>query len=231
MKVLPIASLLALGVASFLVPVDRFAVGAEPATDPAALEGGTPVPDGAMKADFPDFPKQSITFTSDAPAERMVGLVAFGDGSKPMGTAETDGKGVGSFSFRVPIASLTTGNKSRDEHMVSAGWLDGAKHPEVSFVSKTVERVRPTVWRATGTWTMHGVAKEVTLLANVRHIGKIERVGDSVIRVKTAVSLDLSQFGVQNPHLGSAAVAKVWDVSVDLLGVVRTGAAPAGGAR
>jgi polyisoprenoid-binding protein YceI len=231
MKVLPIASLLALGVASLCVPLDRFAVGAEPETDPAALEGGDPVPDGAMAADFPDFAKQSITFTSDAPAERMVGIVAFAGGQKPMGTAQTDGKGGGSLSFRVPVSTLTTGNKSRDEHMVSAVWLDGAKHPDVTFESKSVERVRPTVWRATGTWTMHGVAKEITLLANVRHVGKVERVGDSVIRVKATVPLDLAAFGVQNPYVGSAAVAKVWDVSVDLLGVVRGAAAPAGGAR
>jgi polyisoprenoid-binding protein YceI len=233
MKVLPIASLLAFGAASLLVPVDRLAVGAEPASaqDPAALEGGNPVPDGAMKAEFGDMPKQSITFTSDAPAERMVGIVAFGAGSEHMGTAETDGKGGGSFSFRVPVASLTTGNKSRDEHMVSANWLDGAKHPEVTFVSKKVERVRPTVWRVTGTWTMHGVSKDLTLLANVRHIGKVERVGDSVIRVRATVPLDLAEFGVTNPYVGSAAVAKTWDVSVDLLGVVRGGTAPAGGAR
>jgi polyisoprenoid-binding protein YceI len=196
----------------------------EAATDPAALEGGNPIPDGPAKATFPFFAKQSITFTSDAPAERMVGLVAFENpGAQALGSAESDGKGGGSFSFKVPVSALTTGSKSRDEHMAGEMWLDAGKHPEISFVSKKVERVRPTVWRVTGTWTMHGVSKDLTMLANVRHIGKIERVGDSVLRVRAEFPLSLKEFGVANQYVGSPAVAESWDVSVDLLGVMGGG--------
>lgn len=217
-KMLPVslAAVLALAVA---LPVATHAK--EAPSDPAALEGGTPMPDGAAKATFGFFPKQSITFTSDAEIERMVGLVSFENaGAAPLGTAETDGKGGGSFSFKVPVSALTTGSKSRDEHMTGAMWLDAAKHPEISFASTKVERVKPTVWKVSGTWAMHGVQKEISFLANVRHVGKIERVGDSVVRVRAEFPLSLREFGIANQYVGSPAVSESWDVSVDLLGVL-----------
>jgi polyisoprenoid-binding protein YceI len=219
-KMLPVslAAVLALAVA---LPVATHAK--EAPSDPAALEGGTPVPDGAHKATFGFFGKQSITFTSDAQIERMVGLVSFDDaGAEPLGTATTDGKGGGSFSFKVPVAAMTTGSKDRDGHLRSDAWLDAARHPVITFTSTKVERVKPTVWRVSGTWSMHGVQKEISFLANVRHVGAIERVGDSVIRVRADFPVSLKAFGVTSPYVGSPAVAEAWDVSVDILGVLGT---------
>jgi polyisoprenoid-binding protein YceI len=218
-KVVPFLLVGALAVAFAFVAPAGFAK--EAVTDPAALEGGNPVPDGAMKATFGWFGKQSITFTSDAEIERMVGLVSFDNATAaPLGTAESDGKGGGSFSFKVPISAMKTGSKDRDEHLAGPMWLDAAKFPEITFTSTKFERVKPTVWKVTGTWSMHGVQKEVSFLANVRHVGKIDRVGDSVIRVRAEFPISLKAFGVQNQYVGSPAVAESWDVSVDVLGVI-----------
>ncbi len=180
-----------------------------PRSDPvAALEGGTPVPDGAVSIQFPWMGKQSVSFTSDAEIERMVGTVSFSEaGADPLGTATLDGKGGGSVSFTVPVAKITTGVAGRDEHMVGPMWLDGAKHPNVVFKADKVERVKPTVYRVTGTWSMHGVEKPVTVLANVRYIPEVQHFAKDVVRLKAQFSLNLKEFGVMNEYVGSPVVS------------------------
>ena len=194
----------------------------EAVTDPAALEGGNPVPDGAMKATFGWFGKQSITFTSDAEIERMVGLVSFDNaGTTPLGTAEADGKGGGSFSFKVPVSAMKTGSKDRDEHLAGPMWLDAAKFPDITFTSTKVERVKPTVWKATGTWSINGVAKPVEFLLNARWIGAMQYVADDgVVRIAGSFTFPLKDHNIGGQWAGTPAVAADWTVQVVLIGVL-----------
>lgn len=195
-----------------------------PVADPAvALEGGVPLPEGAWNIKFPWMGKQSISFVSDAAVERMIGAVNFSDpGTKPLGTVALDGKGGGTGSFTVTIADISTLSPSRDEHLRSELWLDAKKFPEVSYVLTKLERVKPTVWRVTGTWKMHGVEKELTTLANVRFIDKMDHFDapSGVARLKAKLGVSLKAFGVTNDYVGSPAVADTWDVEMVLLGVI-----------
>ena len=195
-----------------------------PIPDPAvALEGGTPLPDGASKITFPWMTKQSVSFVSDAAVERMIGAVNFSDpGTKPLGTVTLDGKGGGAGSFTVTVADITTLSAERDEHMRSETWLDAKKFPEINYTITRIEKLKPTVVKVTGMWKMHGVEKEISALANVRFIDKIDHfeAPDGVARLKAKFSVSLKAFGVDNPYVGSAAVADAWDVEMVLIGVI-----------
>jgi polyisoprenoid-binding protein YceI len=195
-----------------------------PVPDPAvALEGGTPLPDGAWNITFPWMVKQSVSFVSDAPVERMIGAVNFSDpGTKPLGTVSLDGKGGGTGSFTVTLADVSTLSSERDEHLRSEMWLDAKKFPEVSYTITKIEKLKPTVVRVTGLWKMHGVEKEISALANVRFIEKMDHfeAPAGIARLKTRLSVSLKAFGVDNPYVGSPAVADAWDVEMVLIGVI-----------
>jgi polyisoprenoid-binding protein YceI len=195
-----------------------------PKPDPAtALEGGTPLPDGAWKAVFPPMAKQSILFISDAEVERMVGLVKFDNpGKDPLGTVTVDGKGGGSGSFQVFVKDMTTGIPSRDEHQNGAQWLEADKFPDITYTITKLERVKPTVYRATGTWKMHGVEKPLVTLANVRFVKEMANVPapNGIARLKAKFQVNLKDFGVTSPYVGSPAVANAWDVEIVALGIL-----------
>lgn len=192
-----------------------------PRPDPvAALEGGTPVPDRPFEVVFPWMPKQSLSFVSDPEIERMVGMVNFGDaGTEPVGTARWDGKD-GTAAFTVPVAKMTTGVEGRDDLMAGAVWLDAANHPNVTFKVTKAERLKPTVFRVSGTWSMHGVEKPITVLANVRYFPELANFGKDVVRLKAEFSVSLKEFGVTNEYVGTPVVAESWDVSMVLLGLI-----------
>jgi len=224
-----LATLGALATALVASPLARSARADEPkpsvpVADPAAaLEGGTALPEGAWKITFPWMAKQSVSFVSDAAVERMIGAVNFSDpGTTPLGTVALDGKGGGTGAFKVTVADVSTLSPERDAHLRGEMWLDAKKFPEISYAITKVERVKPTVYRVTGTWKMHGVEKELSALANVRFIEKMDHFDapNGIVRLKTKVSVSLKAFGVDNPYVGSPAVADTWDVEMVVLGVM-----------
>lgn len=195
-----------------------------PAVDPAASpEGATPLPEGAWKITFPWEPRQSILFVSDAPVARTVGAVNFSDsGTKPLGTISLDGKGGGTGAFAVTVTDISTLSPERDASLRGDKWLDAKKFPEISYAITKLEKVKPTVYRVTGTWKMHGVEREISVLADVRFVPKLQglEAPNGIARLKAKLSFSLKAFGIENPLVGSAVVADQWDAELVVLGVL-----------
>ncbi|WP_044245575.1 YceI family protein [Chondromyces apiculatus] len=65
-------------------------------------------------------------------------------------------------SARIDVASITTNEEKRDAHLRSADFFDVETYPTITFVSKAF---KPTGdgGELTGTLTIHGVEREVTL--------------------------------------------------------------------
>lgn len=191
------------------------------AEDPLArYEGGTPVPRTAGTVSFPWFGKQSVLCVGEA-FERQVAFVDFSaDGGIEIGSATLKEDGSGSARFNVPVASLRTGHEDRDTKLQGGLWLDAEKHPEIVFEATRLERVRPTVWKIDGTWTMKGVSKPVSFHANVRYLEEMRNVGKDVVRMKASFPIRLRDHGVGGEYVGTDAVAEVWDVQLVLLGTL-----------
>lgn len=80
------------------------------------------------------------------------------------GTVTLDrAKKTGSVEATIAVASIATGVDKLDEHLKSADFFDAAKYPTISFKASDFSFDGDTPSAVTGTLTMHGVAKPVTL--------------------------------------------------------------------
>ena len=68
-----------------------------------------------------------------------------------------------SVAFTIKTASIDTNNGNRDNDLRSPNFFDATKFPEISFKSSKMTATGKDQYAVTGTLTMHGVSKEVTL--------------------------------------------------------------------
>ena len=71
---------------------------------------------------------------------------------------------VSSVEFTIKTPSIDTGVADRDKHLRSADFFEVEKYPEITFKSTSVKpSSRKNFYDVTGTFTMHGVTKTITL--------------------------------------------------------------------
>lgn len=155
--------------------------------------------------DFKD-PKgvNHIVFTMDAPLESISGTANGITGTisaDPNEPEEIEGKIV------VDAKSLSVPNPVMQEHMLGADWLDTAKHPEITFEITEVLNPKKQGNEGTadikGTFTLKGVAKEITVPAKVTYLpGRLadrtngQMQGDLLV-VRTNFQLNRGDFGIK----------------------------------
>jgi len=193
---------------------------------------------GASRAYFANDPigRNVVSILSNAPLETMLtttGQVEADIKINPNNVLDNPRA-----RFQIPVASLDTGIKMRNEHMMEAQWLDAAKYPTISFT--LTKPLAPGNFAANagakgampveGELEFHGVKKIVQANVQVAVIGESEatkaRLAGDLMHIKATFPLKLDDFGVQIPEMAQLKVANVQDVSVDVF--VSTGSkAPA----
>lgn len=68
-----------------------------------------------------------------------------------------------SVNAKISVASISTRNAKRDEHIQKPEYLDAAQFGEITFVSTKVEAKSATEGVMTGQFTLHGVTKEIAI--------------------------------------------------------------------
>ena len=68
-----------------------------------------------------------------------------------------------SVEFTINAASIDTDNGDRDKHLRSADFFDVEKYPQITFKSSSVKPAGKDKFNVTGTLSMHGVSRQVTL--------------------------------------------------------------------
>lgn len=68
-----------------------------------------------------------------------------------------------SVTLTIKAASINTGNPDRDKHLNSPDFFDTAKFPEITFRSSKITPKGGDKYDVTGTFTMHGVSKEIVV--------------------------------------------------------------------
>lgn len=84
---------------------------------------------------------------------------------KYTGVVDINDKDITKSKLQVTIdtASINTNVQKRDEHLRSADFLDVAKYPTMTFVSKKVAKAGKNTLKVTGDLTLRGVTREVVL--------------------------------------------------------------------
>jgi len=77
-----------------------------------------------------------------------------------------------SVDAKINVLSVNSGYAKRDEHIKEKDYLDTAKFAEMRFVSSRIEAKSATEGVMTGTFTLHGVTKEITLPFKVLGFGQ-----------------------------------------------------------
>ena len=64
---------------------------------------------------------------------------------------------------RIAVASVSTGNQERDDHLRTADWFEADKHPFITFTSTSVRPVGEDRLIVSGPLTIKGISHEVEL--------------------------------------------------------------------
>ena len=96
----------------------------------------------------------------------------------------------------IKTASIDTGNKRRDDHLLSADFLDAGKYSEIYFQSTSVEKGRDRdTLKVTGALTFKGISRELVL--DVTEVDESRSPqGEQVAYYAALAEIDRFDFGV-----------------------------------
>ena len=100
-----------------------------------------------------------------------------------------------SVEFKILATSIDTAQPDRDKHLRSADFFDAEKNPEITFKSTSMKSTGKDTYDVTGTLTIRGVAKEVTLPVTVLGEMKDPR-GQEKIGFETTTTVNRKDYGV-----------------------------------
>jgi len=175
--------------------------------------------------DFKD-PKgvNNAVFKLDAPLEAINGSA-----NGVSGTVEFDADKPAATKGKIVVASksLTVGNTMMQEHMLSEGWLDVAKHPEISFALKELKDVKTegtvTTATAVGTFALKGVEKEITAPVKLTYLkGKLadrsggQMKGDLLV-IRSTFTIKRADFNIK-PGQAEDKVANDIELTLSIAG-------------
>jgi polyisoprenoid-binding protein YceI len=125
------------------------------------------------------------------------------------GTVQLDPKNLpaSSVDFHIKATSIDTNVADRDKHLRSADFFDVDKFPEITFKSESIQAAGKDKYNVTGTLTMHGVSKKVTLPVTFNGEGK-DPWGNTRAGFGFETTLDRKDYGI------------VWNKAIDNGGVM-----------
>ena len=116
----------------------------------------------------------------------------------------------------IDVASITTRNEKRDEHLRSPDFFDAAKFPTITFKSTKAEKAA-NGWKLTGDLTMHGVTKPVVLNVEGPTPEIKDPWGNTRAGAQATAKVDRQEFGISwNKALDSGGVTVGNEVSITI---------------
>lgn len=121
-----------------------------------------------------------------------------------------------SVTFTIDAASIDTDNTDRDKHLRSPDFFDAEKHPTITFTSEKIRATGKDTYAVTGTLTMRGVARTITL--PVTYLGAAKDPwGNPRAGFSTAITLNRKDYGINwNKALDNGGMMVGDDVTIVL---------------
>jgi polyisoprenoid-binding protein YceI len=113
----------------------------------------------------------------------------------------------------IDVASLDTGNKDRDAHVLSPDFLHAEQHPEIRFASTRIAGADDD-WVLAGDVTINGVTRDFEFPVEFGGIGDFN--GEQHAGFSAAGDLRRSDFGLDFGTVAEAGLGKVVRFEIDL---------------
>jgi len=154
--------------------------------------------------------RNSVTFTSTAPLEDIVGTSRQISGMIVFDPANPT-KG-GSGELTIAVASLNTGIPMRDEHLQGEHWLDAKKYPNIVFKINSVSNVKKV--KSTDDFqtydvtlkvelSFHGRTKKLEVPGRLTFMKESKQTKElmpgDLIAARASFDINLADFGVTGP--------------------------------
>ena len=99
----------------------------------------------------------------------------------------------------IKAASINTGIPARDNDLRSAQFFEVEKYPEITFQSKRIEKKGKQLF-ALGTFTMHGVSKEINLPFQITGVNKDPVSKKMNLGYSAQIVINRREFGINWTH-------------------------------
>jgi len=124
----------------------------------------------------------------------------------------------------IQVASVSSGNPTRDEHLREARWLNAAQFPTIEFQSTNVRLIDATTAEVTGNLTLLGQTHPVTLNVRLNRAGALPNNQRQAAGFSATGRLNRSAFGSTT---GANVIGDLVTIEIEALAVVPAAAAPA----
>jgi polyisoprenoid-binding protein YceI len=119
-----------------------------------------------------------------------------------------------SVEAKINVLSVNSSHAKRDDHIKKDDYLDAAKFSEMTFVSNKIEATNNSEGVLTGTFTLHGVTKQISFPFKVLGYGT-DPWGGYRVGLEGHTTLKASDFGFTWPLKPNPSVGD--DIEVTLL--------------
>jgi polyisoprenoid-binding protein YceI len=125
-----------------------------------------------------------------------------------------------SVRVKIPVASIDTGNEQRNGHLLSGDFFEADAHPDITYVSASVEQVGDDELLVKGVLTIKGISRDVDLPVKLLGVAdlpeELQQAFGGIREVASfgaTLSVDRRDFGV---GVGSWAATAVVGSRVDI---------------
>ncbi len=111
------------------------------------------------------------------------------------GTWDNDDPSANSITLNIKASSVDTANEKRDKHLRSPDFFDSNQFPMITFESSSFKSLGGADYEVTGSLSMHGVTKEITI--PLTKVGEGDNPwGQHVIGFDTRFSINRMDYGI-----------------------------------
>jgi polyisoprenoid-binding protein YceI len=154
--------------------------------------------------------KNQFIWVSDAPLENTRGSSEAVTGTLTMNPGNLSTiRG----TISTQVSTMKSGNDTRDHHLKSPEWLDASRYPLISFTIASVSNVtvngNTATGTATGTFTMHGVRKQMSIPFKMTYVPESaktrERAPGDLVMISADFNIALKDYNIagQEGTIGS----------------------------
>jgi polyisoprenoid-binding protein YceI len=102
-----------------------------------------------------------------------------------------------SVDVTIDVNTIATGNDGRDAHLKNPDFFEVAKYPTITFKSSAVKEVAKGQLEVTGTFTMHGVSKVITIPVTNLGTAPGMKPGSLVAGFEGSLTINRSDYGMK----------------------------------